>query len=69
MSPRPGAAGGYGLRVLSCRVPPQMIGGFGVHFLDAERLMVGVATIDPSAPAPNSTTPGPNPHHATGHCP
>lgn len=32
---------------LTCRVPPQVIGGFGLPFLDAERLLVGTATVDP----------------------
>ena len=32
---------------LTCRVPPQVIGGFGIAALDAERLLVGTATVDP----------------------
>lgn len=33
---------------LTCRIPPQVIGGFGLPFIDTERLLAGVATIDPS---------------------
>ena len=43
----PVPAGGTVYVFLSCRIPPQVIGGFGLPFLDAERLLVGVATIDP----------------------
>ena len=32
---------------LTCRIPPQVLGGFGIPFIDAERRHVGVATIDP----------------------
>ena len=39
--------GGTAYVFLTCRIPPQVIGGFGLPFLDAERLLVGVATIDP----------------------
>ena len=39
--------GGTAYVFLTCRIPPQIIGGFGIPGLDAERLLVGVATIDP----------------------
>ena len=39
--------GGTAYVFLTCRIPPQIIGGFGIPALDAERLMVGAATIDP----------------------
>ena len=39
--------GGTAYVFLTCRIPPQIIGGFGIPALDAERLLVGVATIDP----------------------
>ena len=39
--------GGTAYVFLTCRVPPQVIGGFGIASLDAERLLVGTATIDP----------------------
>ena len=39
--------GGAAYVFLTCRIPPQIIGGFGIPALDAERLLVGVATIDP----------------------
>ena len=39
--------GGTAYVFLTCRIPPQVIGGFGIPVLDAERLLVGVATIDP----------------------
>lgn len=39
--------GGTVYVLLTCRVPPQVIGGFGIPSLDAERLLVGSATIDP----------------------
>ena len=39
--------GGTAYVFLTCRIPPQVIGGFGLPFIDAERLLVGVATIDP----------------------
>ena len=39
--------GGTAYVFLTCRIPPQIIGGFGIPFIDAERLLVGVATIDP----------------------
>ena len=39
--------GGTAYVFLTCRIPPQIIGGFGIPAIDAERLMVGVATIDP----------------------
>jgi len=32
---------------LTCQIPPQALGGFGLLTLDAERQMVGLATIDP----------------------
>ena len=39
--------GGTAYVFLTCRIPPQIIGGFGIPALDAERLLVGAATIDP----------------------
>lgn len=39
--------GGTAYVFLTCRMSPQVIGGFGLPFLDAERLLVGAATIDP----------------------
>ena len=39
--------GGTAYVFLTCRIPPQVIGGFGIPALDAERLLVGAATIDP----------------------
>lgn len=39
--------GGTVYVLLTCRIPPQVIGGFGLPALDAERLLVGTATIDP----------------------
>ena len=39
--------GGTAYVFLTCRIPPQVIGGFGIPVIDAERLLVGVATIDP----------------------
>ena len=39
--------GGTAYVFLTCRVPPQVIGGFGIAALDAERLLVGTATVDP----------------------
>ena len=39
--------GGTAYVFLTCRIPPQVIGGFGLPFIDAERLLVGAATIDP----------------------
>lgn len=39
--------GGTAYVFLTCRVPPKIIGGFGITALDAERLLVGAATIDP----------------------
>ena len=39
--------GGTAYVFLTCRIPPQIIGGFGIPGLDAERLLVGAATIDP----------------------
>ena len=39
--------GGTAYVFLTCRIPPQIIGGFGIPALDAERLLVGVAIIDP----------------------
>ncbi len=39
--------GGRAYVFLTCRVPPQVVGGFGIASLDAERLLVGSATIDP----------------------
>ena len=39
--------GGTAYVFLTCRIPPQVIGGFGLPGLDAERLLVGAATIDP----------------------
>lgn len=39
--------GGTAYVFLTCRIPPKIIGGFGIAALDAERLMVGAATIDP----------------------
>ena len=32
---------------LTCRIPPQIIDGLGIPALDAERLLVGAAAIDP----------------------
>ena len=32
---------------LRCRIPPKLLGGFGVPYFSAERLLVGVATLDP----------------------
>ena len=43
----PVPAGGTAYVFLTCRIPPQIIGGFGIPALDAERLLVGAATIDP----------------------
>ena len=43
----PVPAGGTAYVFLTCRIPPQVIGGFGIAALDAERLLVGAATIDP----------------------
>ena len=42
------------------RIPPQVIGGFGLPFIDAERLLAGAVTIDPfrSAPGPLCHTAG-----------
>lgn len=39
---------------LTCRVPPQIIGGFGIPALTAERLLVGTATIDPFRSRPGT---------------
>ena len=39
--------GGTANVFLTRRIPPQIIGGFGIPALDAERLLVGAATIDP----------------------
>ena len=43
----PVPSGGTAYVFLTCRMSPQIIGGFGIPGLDAERLLVGVATIDP----------------------
>ncbi len=32
---------------LRCEIPPKVLGGFGVPFFNAERLLVGSATIEP----------------------
>ncbi len=32
---------------LRCRIPPKILGGFGIPYFNAERLLVGVATLDP----------------------
>lgn len=32
---------------VTCRIPPQVLGGFGIAGLDAERTVRGVASIDP----------------------
>ena len=39
--------GGTAYVFLTCRIPPQIIGGFSIPALDAERLLVGAAAIDP----------------------
>ena len=39
---------------LTCRVPPQIIGGFGISALTAERLLAGSATIDPFRSRPGT---------------
>ena len=43
---------------LTCRVPPQVIGGFWIVALDAERLLVGAATIDPFHSSPGTACSG-----------
>lgn len=40
--------GGTACVFLTCRVPPQVIGGLGLPFIDAERLLAGAAAINPS---------------------
>ena len=47
VSTGPVPPGGTVYVFLTCRVPPQIIGGFGLPALDAERRLVGTATIDP----------------------
>ena len=42
--------------VVTCRIPPQYLGGFGLPGVRAERRTVGVASIDP-----NRYRPGPTP--------
>ena len=39
--------GGTAHVLLTRRIPPQIIGGLGIPALDAERLLVGAAAIDP----------------------
>ena len=46
--------GGTAYVFIRCRIPPQIIGGFGIPSLDAERLMVGTATIDPFRSRPDT---------------
>ena len=46
-NPRPVPAGGTVHVFVTCRIPPQVLGGFGIAGLDAERTVRGVATIDP----------------------
>ena len=40
-------AGGTVHVFVTCRIPPQILGGFGFPGLDAERTAEGVATVDP----------------------
>ena len=46
--------GGTAYVFLTCRVPPQVIGGFGIASLDAERRLVGAATVDPFRSRPGA---------------
>ena len=39
--------GGTAYVFLTCRIPPQIIGGLGIPALNAERLLAGAAAIDP----------------------
>lgn len=50
----PVPSGGMVFVFLTCRIPPQALGGFGLPGLDAERSMVGVATIDPFRSRPGA---------------
>lgn len=40
-------SGGTVYVVLTCRVPPEILGGIGLPGLDVQRQAVGVATVDP----------------------
>ena len=44
---RPVPPGGTVHVFVTCRIPPQILGGFGVPGFNAERRAVGVASIDP----------------------
>ena len=46
--------GGTAYVFSTCRIPPQVISGFGLPFINAERLLIGVATIDPFRSRPRS---------------
>ena len=44
---RPVPPGGTVHVIVTCQIPPQALGGFGIPGLDVERRVEGVATIDP----------------------